>query len=76
MDIDMSLLRGELARRALAQWRLAGLLGTKPSTLSDWLRGARPAPDDLRHRIESVLNLRRGALRVATAVQSNPKRAP
>ncbi len=56
-------LRAELARRGLAQWRLAKQVGYPPSTFSDYVRGARPAPPDLAERIEDVLGLRPKSLR-------------
>ena len=46
----------------MPQWRLALRLGLRPSTLSDYLRGARPAPEDLGGRIERALNLGAGTL--------------
>jgi DNA-binding transcriptional regulator YdaS (Cro superfamily) len=72
MDIDQSALRVELARRQLAQWRLALKLGLRPSTLSDYLRGARPAPPELAERIERALRLEQGSL---TIEKSPPDRA-
>jgi transcriptional regulator with XRE-family HTH domain len=60
--VDTSKLRGLLAERRLPQWRLAKRLGYAPSTLSDYLRGARPAPPDLVKQIEQELRLPPGAL--------------
>lgn len=58
-------LRAELALRGLAQWRLAKKIGYPPSTFSDYVRGARPAPADLVSRIERVLGLRPKSLRAS-----------
>lgn len=55
--VDHLKLRLELTRQRLAQWRLAHRLGLAPSTLSDYLRGARPAPARLQTRIERALGL-------------------
>lgn len=52
----------ELARRSMRQRDLARLLKTPDTTLSDWLRGAHPAPADLPTRIERALGLPAGAL--------------
>ena len=61
--IDRLKFRGELARRALVQWRFAReVLGVPPSTFSEWLSGARPAPRDLRERVEEGLKLAPGSL--------------
>ena len=61
--IDRLRFRGELAQRALAQWRFAReVLGVPPSTFSEWMSGARPAPGDLRQRIEEGLKLSPGSL--------------
>lgn len=62
-EIDMHTLKAELARRDLPQWRLAQQLGVAASTVSEWLRGAKRAPEDLRERIERVLGLPEGALK-------------
>lgn len=58
-------LKAELARRGLREWRLAQMLGHPPSTLSDWLRGVRPAPPDLADRIERALGLNPRSLRAS-----------
>ncbi len=60
--LDHLKIKSELARRGLREWRLAQMLGHPPSTLSDWLRGVRPAPPDLAERIERALGLRPNAL--------------
>jgi predicted transcriptional regulator len=60
--VDEKKLRVELALRRMPQWRLAKLLFLPPSTLSDYIRGARPEPLDLAPRIERVLTLPAGAL--------------
>lgn len=52
----------ELARRDLRQRDLARLLHTPDTTLSDWLRGAHPAPPDLSTRIERAFKLPAGTL--------------
>lgn len=52
----------ELARRSMRQRDLARLLQTPDTTLSDWLRGAHPAPTDLPARIERLLRLPPGSL--------------
>jgi len=62
MLVDHRTLRVELARRGFTQTLLAHLLGVPPTTLSTWLTGAHPAPPDLPHRIETALELPRGAL--------------
>jgi len=62
MGMDAKKLRVELARSGMAQWRLARWLGLRPSTFSDWVRGARPSPCDLQQRVERALELETGAL--------------
>lgn len=52
----------ELARAGLTQRALAQRMGLADTTLSDWLRGAHPAPADLAARIESALSLAVGTL--------------
>ncbi|MBK9516198.1 MAG: helix-turn-helix transcriptional regulator [Anaeromyxobacter sp.] len=51
-----------MAERGLAQWQLAKKVGVKPSTLSDYLRGARPAPESLESEVEHALHLSPGTL--------------
>jgi predicted transcriptional regulator len=63
--VDELKLSVELVKRRIPQWRFATMIGIPPSTLSDYLRGARPQPPELRSRIEAALNLRAGALRKA-----------
>ncbi len=58
MEIDLVKLRQILVGLNLAQWQLAKELGLPPSTFSDYLRGARPAPPNLQRRIEKVLKSR------------------
>ncbi len=60
--IDQRKLRAALAAQGLAQWKLAKRLQVPPTTLSDWVRGARPAPNDLAVRIERQLKLAPGFL--------------
>ena len=71
--LDHSELKAELARRGLREWRLAQMLGHPPSTLSDWLRGVRPAPHDLAERIERALGLRPESLRTAPTMEGRPQ---
>ncbi len=52
----------ELARREMRQRELARRINVPDTTLSDWLRGAHPAPADLPRRIEQALELEPGAL--------------
>ena len=67
MPVNADALRVELARRNLTQTQLAQLMGLPPTTLSSWVRGAHPAPDDLTRKIEKALGLAGGALAGATA---------
>lgn len=67
--LDRKALRVELARRSVAQWRVAESLQLPPSTFSDYVRGARPAPADFGARVEQVLGLEPGTLSTATATQ-------
>ena len=60
--INQSKLKGLLAERGLAQWQLAMKVGVKPSTFSDYLRGARPAPKSLESDVERALRLSPGTL--------------
>jgi plasmid maintenance system antidote protein VapI len=62
MPVDVDALRIELARRNLTQTQLAQLMKLPPTTLSSWVRGAHPAPDDLARMIEKALGLSAGAL--------------
>lgn len=62
--IDPVRLRIELAKANLTKRRLAQIIGEPPSTLSTWLHGAAPAPEDLAERIEAALDLSRGSLAV------------
>ena len=55
-------LRAHLALKSLTQLDLAKRLGHPVSTLSSWLRGVAPAPDDLIARIERALKLPLGTL--------------
>ena len=60
--MDLTKIRVALAERGLRQFHLAKRLKISPSSLSDWLRGARTAPADLSCRIEVALGLLPGAL--------------
>jgi predicted transcriptional regulator len=60
--VDQKKLKVALVERALSQWQLARRLGLAPSSLSDYVRGARPAPADLQQRVERELRMHRGAL--------------
>jgi transcriptional regulator with XRE-family HTH domain len=60
--VNVDTLHVELARRRLTQTRLALSLGRSPSTLSSWLRGAHPGPEDLAEQIERLLGIPRGGL--------------
>lgn len=64
--MDPIRLRVALAEKGLRHFQLAKRLKVSPSTLSDWLRDARPAPADLRDRIEAALKLPSGALATST----------
>jgi transcriptional regulator with XRE-family HTH domain len=52
----------ELAKAGLSQTALAQKLGVAPTSLSGWLCGSHPAPDDLVERIEKALKLSAGCL--------------
>lgn len=67
MQVDAAKLKGRLAERGLTQWRFAKRLGYKPSTFSDYVRGAREAPPDFAARVESGLKLDPGALASSAA---------
>jgi len=60
--IDKLKLKGLLAVRGLAQWQLAMKVGVKPTTFSDYVRGARPAPAALAGQVERVLKVAAGTL--------------
>jgi transcriptional regulator with XRE-family HTH domain len=60
--INRSKLKGLLAERGLSQWQLAIHLGVRPSSMSDYVRGARPPPAKLAAQIERALNLAPGTL--------------
>ncbi len=60
--MDHLKLKSLLAGRGTTQWRLARKMHMSPSTLSDYLRGARPSPDDLVPRLEKALGLPQGTL--------------
>lgn len=49
--------RVALARKGMTQLDLAHLLGVPPTSLSDWLRGAHPAPPNLVRRLEKALGV-------------------
>ena len=55
LSIDHERLRVELARLKMTKRGLAARLGKPPSTVSTWLAGAAPAPEDLGSRIEALL---------------------
>jgi predicted transcriptional regulator len=61
-DKFRTLVAVELARRGMRQRDLARLLQIPDTTLSDWLRGAHPAPADLAARVERSLRLPTGFL--------------
>ena len=63
--IDQRKLKAALAEHDVPQWKLAKRLRIPPTTLSDWVRGARPTPDDLSARIERELSLPVGSLELA-----------
>ncbi len=75
MGIDVGKLREKLVRRNLAQWQLAKELDLPPSTFSGYVRGARPAPPNLRRRIEKALGLKDGDLTSHLTKQNGPHRA-
>ena len=52
----------ELAKANITQSELARRLETPSTTLSDWLTGAHPAPENLFQRIEKALRLSPGTL--------------
>lgn len=60
--VDHARLRIELARLNITKRRLAEKLGLPPTTLSTWLHGAAPSPENLATRIESALRLKPGTL--------------
>jgi predicted transcriptional regulator len=60
--VNLAALRVALAENNLTQWKLATKLGYRPSTFSDYVRGARPVPRVLIRRIERALRLPPGAL--------------
>jgi DNA-binding transcriptional regulator YdaS (Cro superfamily) len=60
--INRSKLKGLLAERGVSQWQLAIHLGVKPSSLSDYVRGARPPPYELASQIERALSVAPGTL--------------
>ncbi len=62
MPINAKKLKVALVERGLPQWKLARLIRVQPSTLSDYLRGARRAPVGLQKRIEEALGVSRGGL--------------
>jgi plasmid maintenance system antidote protein VapI len=64
----------ELARRGLFQRDLARRLRVPDTTLSDWLRGAHPAPPDLSTRIEKALGMRGGELLAELRASSSTER--
>jgi DNA-binding transcriptional regulator YdaS (Cro superfamily) len=63
-SVDPHKVRVACVEQRVPQWRLARLLSLAPSTLSDYLRGARPAPPNLAERIERALGRTRGSLTV------------
>lgn len=52
----------ELAKAGLSQTALAQKLGVAPTSLSGWLCGSHPPPNDLFERIEKALKLSPGSL--------------
>ena len=63
--MNLTLLRVELVRRGLTQVQLAETLRIPSTTLSGYLHGHHPAPEDLVERIEGLLHLAPGTLRAA-----------
>ena len=57
--VDARKVKIQLASQGLTQESLARLLETPPSTLSAWLRGVNPQPEDLLVRVARVLSVRR-----------------
>lgn len=55
--VDRNVMRAALASKGLAQWQLAKKLGFEPSTFSDYVRGARPAPDGFTQRVARELGI-------------------
>jgi transcriptional regulator with XRE-family HTH domain len=55
-------IRAELAKQGLRAWQLAKRLRIAPSTLSDYLRGARQPPGDFLVRIAEALDIPVAAL--------------
>jgi DNA-binding transcriptional regulator YdaS (Cro superfamily) len=61
--VNQRLFKMNLVRIGLPQWRFAKEeLGIPPSTLSEYLRGAKPMPEGLVARIERALKLAPGTL--------------
>jgi plasmid maintenance system antidote protein VapI len=48
-------LRGEIAKRAVVKYRLAGCIGVHPSRLSQYLNGHVPLPQAVALRIQEAL---------------------
>jgi len=62
MLINLDQLRIELARHQMHLVDLAQIIGVPPTTLSSWLNGRHPGPNDLSTRIEKELGLELGSL--------------
>lgn len=62
-----------LAQAGLTQADLAGRLGIPSTSMSDWLRGAHPAPANLLERLERALGLERGSLERAARTAASKK---
>ena len=67
IGIDMAKLRSALEFYRLHAYDIATRppISAAPSTLSGWLTGRRPAPADLRQRLEQALGLAEGYLKPA-----------
>lgn len=61
-NINQDEFRIALARRKLNRVELAIQLDYKYSTMSGWLVGRHPAPDDFRRKVEAALGLPPGTL--------------
>ncbi len=48
-------LRAEIARRRIVIYSIAPLIGAHPVTISRWLNGRKPLPDDVALRIEAAI---------------------
>ena len=55
--VNKRVLKAALANEGMAQWQLAKKLGFEPTTFSDYLRGARPAPEGFAQRVARELGI-------------------